>query len=487
MKKYFMYVAFAAASLLTSCSSESLTAGDDPQNPNSEDRVPIEIGVATIPNAAITRGSGTVGGVENGGAAANNDGTTTGTPAANIWKGQKVKVFMYDKGTLNLALDEGNIIYNNTELTTPSETDALSSGQAKEYLTATTIQHRYYPLTGNFDFWGYHIDDALELGAVVDGETTAASTLVDGDTEVQIPFVIDGTQDLMVAKAVPTAADLNALGTLGGADAANRERFYSSFSARKDVQPELTFKHLLTRLSFSITGGNAAACGWNTSSNTAPAATTTYNGVFVKSLKIYSKTTGYIVAAYTRPDMSTDDRYTDPAKLIKFDDTDGNQDGIADNYLPLELRGTTLTAGNLDPLYPTTVTTNWEDALVVDGANWAKIIRPTASYSASVYTFDKVPFGSALLVEPAQTYEMVVELGQYLLDVEDTSNPTNNTPIVKSSTTPPIVVALSTPGAYFLPGHSYNINITAYGYEEIKITTTLEPWVYGEEINSVID
>ena len=62
MKKSFMFVAVAAAGMLASCSSESLTGSDPKIEPTQEDRVPIEIGVATAQTKAITRGVGTVGG-----------------------------------------------------------------------------------------------------------------------------------------------------------------------------------------------------------------------------------------------------------------------------------------------------------------------------------------------------------------------------------------------------------------------------------------
>ena len=81
MKKYFLFA--AVAGMLASCSSESLTGSDPKIEPTQEELVPIEISVAT-PTARVgmTRGTGTVGAVEDGsGNAVNNDGTAGG---ANI-------------------------------------------------------------------------------------------------------------------------------------------------------------------------------------------------------------------------------------------------------------------------------------------------------------------------------------------------------------------------------------------------------------------
>ena len=154
----------------------------------------------------------------------------------------------------------------------------------------------------------------------------------------------------MVAKAVPTAAEITALGTSRGND------FYSAYAARNLVQPNLSFKHLLTLLKFKIKGGTPGSCGWswNSTGNTweGPTLGEEFTGVFVKSIKIKSQSTGYIVAAYTRDDMSTDTRYTHPEQLIKFDNTTSAPlPADPDNYTDFELWNDTDGDGKLDALY----------------------------------------------------------------------------------------------------------------------------------------
>ena len=96
MKKSFMFVAVAAAGMLASCSSDSLTAGPDPKiEPTQEDLVPIEISVATPVARAATRGTGTVGGVGTG---------------DNKWYGQRINAFMFVKGSLTLATETENFL-----------------------------------------------------------------------------------------------------------------------------------------------------------------------------------------------------------------------------------------------------------------------------------------------------------------------------------------------------------------------------------------
>jgi len=471
MKKYFLFA--AVAGMLASCSSESLTGSDPKIEPTTqEDLVPIEINVANgVSSKAITRGEGTIG------------GTTDGT---NKWSNQKVNVFMFKKGTLNIAYelqadgtdDTTKPLYDNTVMTTPND---LTKGQAFEYTDATHIQHRYYPIKGNYDFWGYFIDDAAN--GAISGY---------GDTgEILAPFIIDGTQDLMAAKSAPDpTADATAIADIDADDknddtkvnpSAGRDhstRYYSAFAARRNLQPNLTFQHLLTRLTFNVIGGNAATCGWTGTPGAmvAPGTGTTYKGVFVKSITIKSKTTGSIVAAYTDPSTH---QYA--KNLIKFDDTP-----VADLELTSASKYSAAEAtaasdptleGKVKPLIESAITVA---DLKIDGAGWSKIIHPTATAENA---FDLVPVGGALLVAPADTYDMTIVLGQYLLDLEDTTDPTASTYVVKEFTVPVTGIAPAADSVdpedshkTFLPGYSYQIDITVYGAEEIKINTTLSKW-----------
>ena len=352
MKKSFMFVAVAAAGMLASCSSDSLTAGPDPKiEPTQEERVPIEIGVASVQTKASTRGSGAVGDLDG--------------DANNVWKGQKINAFMFDKGKLTIPQDEEGDIYNNTELTTPT---GVFSGIAKEYLSATTVKHKYYPQRGNFDFWGYYADD--------------------------------------------------------------QDRYYSAFAARNKVQPELTFKHLLTLLKFKIKGGTPSSCGWSWNSTAltptweGPTVGEKFTGVFVKSIKIKSQSTGYIVAAYTRDDMSTDTRYQNATKLIKFDDTTTAPATEPDNYTDFELWNDTDGDGKLDALYNFDPAAGDLTVTAVADDHYDKLYKATATPTTATtentaWDYDEVPVGSGILAQTRDSYVMEIELGQYLLDVED--------------------------------------------------------------------
>jgi len=471
MKKSFMFVAVAAAGMLASCSSESLT-GSDPKipTPDQEELVAIQIGVATpqvdLSTKAGTRGVGTVG-----------DDPESET-LDNIWQGEKINVFMFEKGTLTLATDGTNPLYENVALTTPQKTDATATGIAYEYYDATTpadgtddrVRYKYYPVTGNFDFWGYYRDDA---------GNTAPSI---GATEVTVPFKIDGSQDLMVAKAELTADqndNTNPTYAKWYEAGVDQTRYYSAYAARRSIQPNMTFKHLLTRLTFSIIAGNEQARGFKESTpgadDWALPTTGVYDGVFVRSIKVRSKFSGNIIAAWI--DGSTAAPGTID-KLITFDNTAvGGADPTDLGYDMLTLKGKR-NVNTVDPLYNETTApfndwNNLQAALDVTSPNFDKIIRPDALDG------DGKPVGGALLVSSEPSYDIEIVLGQYLLD---NSLIDGTDPVYKVSYSTLKKTVQFDPNdvtASFAQGTSYNVKMTLYGTERIDITTTLQPWANG--------
>ena len=240
MKKY-LFIALAAAGMLSSCSSDD-TVANESINP---DLVPIKVGMGNIATA-VTRGTGTVG-------------------ANGNWNGEQVQVYMFEQGTVNLAQGDGGDIFNNAAFTTPTGTTG-----AGEWATYTGT--KYYPASGNFDFWGYRAEDAVDPANIA--IDPAAGT-------VTLPFVIDGSQDLMGAKAALTTGQEDLL-TENGAKMANATRFYSAFAARKGVQPNMIFKHLLSRFTFEVKAGNADAADAT-------------NPVEITGIRVISKATGDLV------------------------------------------------------------------------------------------------------------------------------------------------------------------------------------------------
>ena len=505
MKKYFIFAALVTAGLLTSCSSSDDAISESPNSPIENDdnlgKVEIQLGVGTNATAS-TRGTGTVGGTDN---------------STNIWDAQKVNVYMFEKGTLNLAMEQDPTdptqqvaIYDAAEFVTPTG-GTTNTGVAIQYANDAAgdpnlIVHKYYPIRGNFDFWGFYIDDAAAASAVnrntndnrtIEGVGTPANPAT--ATEVTVPFVINGTQDLMVAKTVLSDDEKTAIAAADGGTAAEPvlTRIYSAHSARitgtnvDGVQPNLSFQHLLTRLHFVIKGGNLKSCGWKDTNadgvlDAAPAIGDVYTGVFVKAIRIKSKVSGKVVAAYT----------TAPASLLSW------EAATATDYLPagadadgrvfLDLKKKNATTKQLETLFDGSGYADdaaWIAALTVDGTDWDNFIVPTATNST---TFDEVPVGEALLVEPnVGSYVMEVVLGQRVLYLEDTQTTDTagdeSTYIVKEfemteannqafTIHSPLYDADTAPNEVFENGKSYKVTITVYGAEEIVVKTTLEQW-----------
>ena len=268
MKKMFFF-ALAAAGMLTACSNEDTLGGNGEQNVSEQQ---IRLGVAS--SKVQTRGTGTVGGM---------------TDTENVWAGQTLWVYMLQKGSMELALYKSPAVgataaaetevFNNKKFTAPT---TVTSGLA----TTADGTIAYYPVSGNYDFWGYRVDDAVA------GGTPTVKTVNDNGDEVAadqatkrvVDITIDGSQDIMAGKAAPSNDEVTALG--GYAD-----NFYSAYAARKGVQPNITFNHLLTRFTFEVRAGSKATAGLPAGGNT--------DAVKVTGVSVDSKTTGTLTVAYT--------------------------------------------------------------------------------------------------------------------------------------------------------------------------------------------
>ena len=204
--------------------------------------MPILLGVS--PNSIeVTRGTGTIGDIEGA--------------VANVWNGEKINVLMLQQGTVTPALFDGAPIC-------VDDTFALPVGSASGAATPVDGMYRYFPATGCSDFWAYRLDDAKDVELTQTASAWKAT------------FQIDGSQDIMVAKAVPSTADLNKLGKN------KKSWYYSAYSAHHNVNPNFTFRHLLTRLTFTVTPVTDIAVG-----------------IQVDSIKVLTYTKGTLTVAAT--------------------------------------------------------------------------------------------------------------------------------------------------------------------------------------------
>ena len=409
------FFALAAAGMLTACSNEDTLGGNGEQNVSEQQ---IRLGVAS--SKVQTRGTGTVGGM---------------TEDENKWAGQTLWVYMLQKGSMELGYYKtpaeaagaavGTAVFDNKEFKAPNTAENTVSGLA----TTADGAIAYYPVSGNYDFWGYRVDDAVT-------GTPDVKLMDDTDTEVEanaatkrvVAIKINGSQDIMAGKATPSTAEVDKLGNYG-------ENFYSAYAARKGVQPNITFNHLLTRFTFEVRAGSKATAGEGASGNT--------EAVRVQGISVESLTDGKLTVAYKGETKKA-------ADILTFTGTAS----------PLTLKQRAdATADHNDPLVD----------LVEVPLTWPADADATVG--------DVIPVGEALLVAPGQTeYPLTIALAQKVkknttaADKEDMDLEQKATIKMDGTKT-------------FEPGKSYKVTITVYGLEEIEVTATLVPWADGGSID----
>ena len=422
MKKLFLMGAVASLGLLASCSSDDdLSTGGNGKDGLQQ----IKIGMGVQANVA-TRGTGTVGAVGE---------------KENTWANQTVNVYMLNKGTLDLAKFGEDPIYDNTVLTTPN---GNASGIATELDKDGVAQYKYYPTTKTaFDFWGYRLDDANKATGIEDQAGTDSKVEVKNGEFVPyissdsllIGFKIDGTQDIMAGKAVPTGEDIRKCD--------GEANIYSAFAARRDVQPNIKFEHLLSRLNFQVLDGKKTETKDED------------KAVKVTGITVKSKATGKLVIAY-QGEVTTFANVSD--QLIVDKDADSEKDAALLKELKVKQRaeGAPLTQ-NLEDLTP--VTPKWNNGMAM-----------------------ATQVGEALLAIPADKYRITINLKQKVQVKGDKGTPQEGDFEEKEYTYEADLKNTVNPDNGFEPGYSYNVTITVYGLSEIQITTTLIPWKDGGNI-----
>ena len=490
MKKSFIFATMAAAVLFAGCSSSD----DLASNPGGEqgvdantDLVAIEIGVGTP--TSVMRGTGAVGGAEYN--------PTIGYGAAvtpSYWAGQKINVYMLNKGTMDIAKFNSEDIYNNAVLTTPSYTgdspagDETATGIAKYIDEAAGTYHglpfiKYYPSTGNFDFWGYRIDDAVAQAPEV------------GQNDIKVTFTVDGTQDVLAAQTIETFADLSAARqtAIQGGEATfttTAGTRYSASAARKGIQPELLFKHMMTRLTFQAKAGTASIAADVTDPDHPVAATNPVyvTGISVRPVKtvgatmadnVYVSTTGTLTIAWT-PEH-------EPNHQMAWGDAQDDEDSLVLKRRMTRAEATTANISNDVKLENIPLVAIFDANNPDYTANGAVGLKYKSDGATDAEKFVKTPIGESIIAPDAQAYEVTINLAQKLPQHDTEGSSLTPDMIEMAYKTVKVVVRPSATENHpaFLPGYSYNLLCTVYGLERIEITATLEPWKQGEEIEVI--
>ena len=408
-----MIAACVAVAGFTSCSSD-----DEPVNAynsttsESSGETPIMLSMSKAGMEVTTRGTGAVGDTD------------------NKWRGEKLNVYMLDKSSFELAVGyDGTPLFENAEITAPSSTD--SDNTFADYGLP-----KYYPMSGNFNFFIYHADDA---------NTVAPSLNSTGDQYV-LPITIDGSQDLMIAKADMPTAQKNAFATSVGTE--NAERYYSAYSARRKIgfdgneneigiQPHFQLQHLLSRLVFYVEPTSKGV------SDKAQDSEGRKTGVTIESIEILNvNTKAEFIVAW---------KGATPTNYLIVDET-----SKSDIALQEKVAGQT-EAHTLVPFTP---------------------LQPIWDETNNCGLSTRV--GESLMLFPASEYKLKINMTQ--------------TPHYDENGAPEIVrfthyQTLKVPGVStkFEAGKQYKVLFKVYGAEKNIIDLELTPWEDGDVIEAEFD
>lgn len=467
MKKQFFYAAFALA-MMASCTSED-NLSVDPITPDADDKVAIELGIdAPTVSTVVGRAVGSVGDVAGD---------------KNRWNGEQLFIAMVNKETKKLAtekdingddvsvLDHQNYVYY-----APRATENSGSGLIRIYKEDNkpttnegqgTLSHVYYPVSGQYDFYGWHLDDAA-----------SGATVTINETEKTVKSItITGQQDIMGARTKEfTEANYftgNPDVTVDYEDMVGWD--FSARTARNEINPILKFEHQLARLKFFVKAGSDKTAEYKYNENSSS---------WDKNI------------AEGSADVSTAMKVTSIKALKMIDVIDMNLDATKDGK-------------------PAVVTssTDTEEAIFILGSRKngtmedLEAIAPKYYYNGNAtpnaptdgdYDDHKngTQVGESIMFFPGETskntIELEISLSQWVRVLEDETNSSayNDAHWAEKTQTTPLKVHASslinqTDGAakLFEPGKSYNIYITVYGFERIEITAELTAWENGGDVN----
>lgn len=383
MKKVYLFPAIAVMAAMTACTKEPVNT-----TVPEDELVPVQFGLAS-PDYSVT---------------------TKSTGGLDLWNNTTLYVYGFDRAAAD---------YSTPFIDNVSATAASTASISLTVINEETQESYYYEDGVNYDFYGYHVDDAATPEAATptpiivpeEGSTQESdgTVLTKG---VYIPFTINGSQDLMVAKADPAVdivgTELEDVGT---------NRVYSAYAARRDVHPTLEFKHQLARFKFQIKSG-----------------ATSGDNVYVTSIKILDqKQKGYLRVVGETQGIVEATNGNDPVDFALMEkDTDGSMKELTE----------------VKPENP-----------FVDGR-----------------TQDATEVGESIMILPGGTScEIALETRAEGITtaIPEQTFTINASDLLKTGTEE------SAGASSFEAGKYYTITIIIYGPEKIEITATLDEWEDG--------
>lgn len=353
--------------------------------------------------------------------------------------------------------------------------------------TAQYDEPFYYTDGKYYNFWGYFIDNAttypINAQEVIDWENAQGAAAVFpgmfytgpqapavGDqatvSSVKLPLKITGTQDIMRAYT-NKANDLENRSNFDKA-IANTDKFYSAWSARRGVNPNLIFEHQLSRFVFQIKKGGTVESDKITIAGIslesfdkgileivgAPTSVPVWDWAPATPAVLYATVAEYNEANGTELTQDAFDALTDDEK-IKTPAQDAQWVASTTKSQNLYL---TVPEGATRVDLP--LCDNQGNAITANNG-----IHPLGDYN---------PIGESIMAMPGQSlYHFTLELEQVgvtagiapqALDIDLTS-------LTGEGQKP-----------YAEPGKQYVVKLIVYGVEDVKVTVSLTDWVEGGEV-----
>lgn len=433
MKKKWFYL--AASVILAGCAEDAFDNGLLQDNEIPQE---IKLSVGTARAEVTTRGAGSIGDTIN-----------------NSWKNQELSIYSFNKKTTDFtAFNNSNVYLNDIKAIATSDKE-----------TATLVWKdntpRYYPLQGAFYFAGYYVDDAT----VTDNSTS---------NNVIKNITIDGTQDIMIAQAELTADNKKALVKslqeykkltdntsevtnflssdgkfVAGIDStdsvkivAEYEKAFSSYTARRKVQPNMVFNHQLSRLKFSVVAGDKNSLAADSVE-------------FGDSIKV-KYAPGVLVQSITLKNVQNQGIITigKPASNDTIITFKSNTSNPKNGFFVLKQKND---SGTLEALVP-------------------KAPKSDTNYTS---------IGESILAFPETQYTVDIATIQYLQKKDNNTWQLVNGKDGKVQIYEDVTIELpkiDNNPQVFKAGYTYDIKVKVYSNQEISITATLEGWKPGGDI-----
>lgn len=272
---------------LIACSDNSYKGFVMPSDNIPEENIPVMIAVGNPEiNDIVSRGSGVIDQTDN-----------------DLWRNAYIYIYSFKRdmstnySVLSTEDDEMCLIDASTQEHSSKLGKKAKINGNETYISWADGSENVFYHSNNlpYDFFGYYIDD-MEIGE---------QEVIRTGEGVKLKVRIDGRQDLMSARASLTEEQANRK-TYTEEERENiKEWYYSTYTAQRNIQPIMIFKHHLSRFIFRIYPARKDA-----------------NEVIITGIKVKSKRNGLFTVAHSvvgnmGVDFSEEQSYEDLSLLEK--------------------------------------------------------------------------------------------------------------------------------------------------------------------------